>query len=345
MTVRRLYLDDGPGEVRGVVTLDGRAERLLIHRAGGHPAHRTGARLAARVRRVDQPLATVFLDMGSEPDAVTPLTAALAQGARVEVEVIAPPRQGKGAVVRVIGPAEGELRLLAPAPPLEDRLRAFAPEAEIARGADARDAADAAEGEALAIVHRLPSGGAVAIEPTRALVAIDVDVGAAAGDARRAASRANREAIAASARLLRLKGLGGPVVIDLAGKGHDGEALKAAAEAAFAPDQPGVALGPITRFGLWTLILPRRAAPVAEILCSGEMSLSAETLALRLLRQIERAAGPGDRVEARAAPAVAVRAEALAPHLVARIGARFRIVAEEGLDFNRPRLGPWETPA
>jgi Ribonuclease G/E len=154
----------------------------------------------------------------------------------------------------------------------------------ILRGADARRAADLAEAEALATEHALPSGGGVAIEPTRALVAIDVDVGAAAGEARRAATRANREALFAAARLLRLKGLGGPVVFDLAGRGHDGEALMQAGKAAFAPDAPGVGFGPITRFGLWPLILPRRAAPVAEILGAAEGGLSNETLALRLLR-------------------------------------------------------------
>lgn len=328
---RTLYLDDGPGEARGVVVLDGRPERLLLARASDRPEHAPGARLRGRVRRIDRALASAFVAAASELDAILPLTgeaARLHEGAAVEIEVMSPPRRGKGAVVRLIGPAEGDPVLLRPAPPLAEQLQAFAPGAVVVRGAEARATADQAEAEALAVVHRLPSGGAVSIEPTRALVAIDVDVGAARGDARRAAVRANLDAVAVAARLLRLKGLGGPAVIDLAGKGHDGEALKRAAVAAFAPDQPGVAFGPIDRFGLWALVLPRRTAPVAEILCSVEGLLTDESLAIRLLREIEGQAGPGQRVEARASPKVALAAEALAPHLLGRIGARFRIVAD-----------------
>lgn len=346
---RRLLLDAGPGEARGIVLLDGRPERLLIERAGAAPSHRPGAGLAGRVRRIDKALATAFVDLGTAPDAVLPLVGAaarLAEGARIAVEVISPPRRGKGAVVRLLGPAEGEPRLLSPPPPLLERLAAFAPGAEVERGAAARAAAEAAETDVLAVVHRLASGGSIAIEPTRALVAIDVDLGPAAGDPRRAALRANREAVAAAARLLRLKGLGGAVVIDLAGKGHDGDALKQAAVEAFAADQPGAAFGAITRFGLWPLILPHRTAPVAEILCSASGAPTAETLALRLLREVEAAAGPGMRVEARAAPEVADAAQAIIPYLVERIGPRFRIVADPAAPRDAPVLRPWppETP-
>jgi Ribonuclease G/E len=342
---RRLFLDDGPGEARGIVVLAGQPERLLIERVTDRPEHLPGARLAARIRRIEKPLATAFLDMGCEPDAVLPLAgeaARLTEGARIEVEIVAPPRRGKGAVVRLIGPADGEPRLLEAAPSLADRLQSFDPAAEIIRGREARDAVDAAEDQALAVLHRLPSGGALSIEPTRALVAVDVDVGQGGGDARRAAVRANREAIGVAARLLRLKGLGGPVVIDLAGKGHDGALLKSAGEAAFATDQPGVVFGPITRFGLWTLSLPRRATPLVELLCDADGRPTDETLALRLLRRIESAAGPGERIEARAAPNVAGLAQTLAPHLAARIGPRFRIVADAAILRETPVIKPWE---
>jgi hypothetical protein len=204
------------------------------------------------------------LDVGAEPDAVMPLTAGLVEGARLTVTVTAPPRAGKGAVVHPTGPTTAEPGLLQAAPSLADQLRPFAPGVAIETGRVARDAADVAEDAALCIVHPLPSGGAVSLEPTRALVAVDVDLGSAGGDGRKALARANREAIETAARLLRLKGLGGPVVLDLAGKGHDGDALRKIAEAAFAPDQPGVAFGPIARFGLWPLSLPRRASPLAE---------------------------------------------------------------------------------
>ena len=37
MNRRRLFLDEAPGEVRGVVTLDDRPERLLLWRDGDEP--------------------------------------------------------------------------------------------------------------------------------------------------------------------------------------------------------------------------------------------------------------------------------------------------------------------
>ena len=338
---RRLYLDDGPGEARGVVTLDGLPERLLIQRIGDRPEHRPGARLLGRVRRIDRSLATAFVDLGVEPDGVLPLTgeaARLAEGARIEVEVASPPRQDKGPVLRLIGAGEGEPRPVRTAPSLREALLALAPGEAIIGGPDARVAADAAEDVALAVVHSLPGGGAISIEPTRALVAVDVDVGHTSGEARRAAVRANREAITAAARLLRLKGLGGPVVFDLAGKGHDGEALKAVAEIAFAPDGAGVAFGPITRFGLWPLSLPRRAAPIGEQLCAPDGRISDLTLAFRLLRAIESAAGPGQRVTARATPHVAELALANQTAQLDRIGPRFHIEADATLPRDQFRI-------
>jgi len=342
---RRLYLDDGPGEARGVVVLGERPERILIRRLSTDPARLVGARLAARVRKIERPLAMAFLDVGTLPDAVTPLVgpaSALSEGLRVEVEVMSPPRGAKGAVVGIIGPCNGEPRLLCEAPALVDQLRAFAPTLEIIGGPQARAAADAAEEDVLQVTFKLHSGGSIAVEPTRALIAVDVDLGAASGPARQAATRANREAILACARLTRLKGLGGAVVIDLAGKGHDGEALKGVATEAFAPDGPGVVLGAITRFGLWPIILPHRAAPVAEILCSDESKLTDETLGLRLLRQIERAAGAGERIDVRAEPSVSKAALSLAPYLSQRIGGRFRILEDPTVPRDRPQLGPWE---
>ena len=61
----------------------------------------------------------------------------------------------------------------------------------------------------------LPGGGALRIEPTRTLVAVDVDSGnRRAGDPERLALEVNLEAAAAAARELRLRRLSGLIVID-----------------------------------------------------------------------------------------------------------------------------------
>ena len=333
MSGRRIYLDDAPGERRGVVTLDGRPERLLISRDGDFPVQQLGARVAARVRTVERALSSAFLDLGEGPDALLSLTgpaASLHEGAAIEVEIVAEARRDKGAIARLIGKVEGSPRLISPAPSMAERLRAFAPEARLVEDALAREAADAAEAAALAVEHGLPGGGNIAIEATRALVAVDVDLGAGRGDPRRVARQTNLLAIAHTARLLRLKALGGLVVIDLIGASHDGAALTAAVKAAFAPDEPGVSVGPVSRFGLLQLVAPHRFQPVADRMCDASGAPTAQTMALRLLRALEREgrADGGARLVGRCSPPTA---QATDPHmhgLIQRIGARFEIRAE-----------------
>ncbi len=337
MTERRLYLDTGVGENRAVVTLDGRPERLLIARDGDLAIQALGARAVARVRGVERAQGLAFLDLGEGPDAILnldPAAARLAEGQAVEVEIRTEARQGKGASARLIGPAEGPPRLLAAAPSLEERLRRHEPGAELRAGKVARSMADNAQDEALQTVFPLPGGGSLAVEPTRALTAIDVDLGARAGtEAKRAARAANFAALATAARVLRLKGLGGLVVIDLVGRGHDGPALLAAARAAFGPDNPGVALGPVSRFGTLELTVPRRARGALDILTDGTGAPSALTRALALIRALEReaAADGGGRFEALAPPDVAEAAAPALAALTARLGARLTIRTQPGL--------------
>ena len=135
-----------------------------------------------------------------------------------------------------------------------------------------------------------------------------------------------------------LKSLGGLVVIDLVGRGHDGAALLAAARTAFAPDNPGVAIGPVGRFGTMELSIPRRDQPLSEILCEPGGAASARTLALRFMRRLETEAmtQPGARLSASCAPEPAAAMQDLAPLLADRIGARFTISERPG--WPRERL-------
>src|SRR5205807_752451 len=174
-------------------------------------------------------------------------------------------------------------------------------------------------------------------------VAIDVDLGERKGhEAKRVTRQANLSALASAARLLRLKGLGGIVVIDLVGRGHDGTALLAAARAAFGPDNPGVSIGPVGRFGTMELSLPRRTRPLAERLCRGDGALSDRSLAQRLIRRLraEAASTPGARLVATCAPAVAAAAAPLAAELAQLIGARFAIAADPACPRERLDVGP-----
>lgn len=345
MSERRLFLDVGQGESRGVVTLDGRPERLLIVRDDDPPRLALGARLRARVRKVEPALGSAFLDLGEGAEAMLGFKpeARPVEGEAVEVEIRTEPRRGKLATARLIGPAEGPPALLAPAPDLAEQLQAFARDAKLVTGRAAREMADEAQAEALDFLHNLPGGGTIAIEPTRALTAVDIDLGERKGqDAKRVTRQANLTAMGAIARLLRLKSLGGLVVVDLVGRGHDGTALMAAARAAFGPDNPGLAIGPVGRFGTMELAIPRRTRPLDERLRREDGALSDRTLAQDLIRRIEAEAmaQPGGRVLAACAPAVATAAAPIAELLAQKIGARFTITADPAAPRERLDVRP-----
>ena len=338
MSQRALFLDRGVGETRGVVTLDGRPERLFLRRDDDDLRLSLGATHVARVASVEPAIATAFLDLGGGLEAILPFKPAArpVRGAVLEVEIRSEPRAGKLAVAREIGPGQGPSRPLGRPQDVADILRAVVRDAGIVEGREARAIADAAEAEVLETVHPLPGGGTLAVEPTRALTAIDVDLGERKGaDAKRVTRQANLAALAQTARLLRLKSLGGLVVLDLVGRGHDGAALLAAARLAFAPDNPGVAIGPVGRFGTMELSIPRRTRPLAERLVDAAGAPSDRTLAQRLVRRLEAeaAAQPGGRLVAACAPDVARAAEPLVRVLAERFGARFTVAADPA----RPR--------
>jgi Ribonuclease G/E len=340
MSQRKAYLDVGIGETRGVVTVDGHPERLFIARDGDDPFDAPGARGVARIRRIERAFTSAFVELPGGSSALLPMKAGdppLHEGQAVEVEVRIPSRRGKSAVVRLHGPAEGEPRLIAAAPGLEAELAHWV-KAPPAVGEPAREAADHAEELALSTLHALPGGGRLSIEPTRALVAIDVDLGDRPGaDAKRAARAANLAALTAAARLLRLKGLGGLVVFDLVGRGHDGPALISAARQAFSLDNPGVAIGPISKFGTLEMTVPRVRRPVAEDLLDEAGAPTPRTCALRLVRALEREgrAAPGARLVGRCDAACAAAFSDLAGALAARLGARFSLESPSGWPVGR----------
>jgi Ribonuclease G/E len=322
--MRRLFLDRGIGQTRAVVTLDGKPEQLILQRDGDDPVLRLGAVSVGRVRKVERAFAAAFVGLAGGAEGLLPLRPEMGrinEGQALTVAIKTEPRGGKLATLSLVGPGEGAPRLTAAAPDLAAELMALIKTDKVTEGPAARAAADLAEAQALESVHPLPGGGTIAIETTRALTAVDVDLGERAGhEAKRAARAANLAALSEGARLLRLKGLSGLVVFDLVGKGHDGNALLNAARAAFGPDNPGVAIGAISRFGTLELTVPRRRAPVLERLAGDEAA------ALALVRALE-AASSGARLTARCAAGVAQAFKAYEAATAEKLGARFTIEA------------------
>jgi ribonuclease E len=147
----------------------------------------------------------------------------------------------------------------------------------------------------------LPSGGAIVIDHTEALVSIDVNSARATrgGDIEETAYRTNLEAAEEVARQLRLRDLGGLIVIDFI----DMESQKNQREVenrlrdSLRYDRARVQIGKISRFGLMELSRQRLQASLEETAhiscprCSGTGFIrGTESTALHVLRIIQEEA-------------------------------------------------------
>lgn len=328
------FLDDTPGEVRGVVVRDGRFDHLLIQRDDDVAEHRLGARCVGRIAEVRPGLKGAFVDLGPAVPGFLPFRGQdrLTEGQKVEVEVSAEPREGKGPTLRLIGAGEGAPRLLAPGPTVQETLARLAPGVVPASGVAAIQAARDAEEEAVGSGERCADTGLdLMVQRTRALIAVDLDLASAPGVAfgAQARTRANRQGLQAAARLIRLKRWGGLVAIDLIGTGQDGDAVMTAAKQAFGGDAD-VVFGPVNRFGVMQLALPWRLTPLEEVLNGPDGRRRPGQRAQDIVRGLRFAllsdtARP--RITARAAPEEA----AMAAPLVARLGPRAHLEADPAI--------------
>jgi ribonuclease G len=111
----------------------------------------------------------------------------------------------------------------------------------------------------------LNGGGHMMIEPTRALVAVDVNTGPDSSPA--ASLKANIAAARDLPRQLRLRGLGGQVVVDFAPQPKKDRAiLEQVIRAAFKGDGPDVTLAGWTTLGLYEFTRRRDRLTLAELL-------------------------------------------------------------------------------
>lgn len=336
-----VFLDEIPGETRGIIARDGLYETFLIQRETDAPSHRLRARSIGRVLDVDRGLNAAFVDLGGEaPTGFLALGKgdAVHEGQAVEVAVIAEPRERKGPTLRLMGSGEGAPRLLTPAPSIRDELAALAPGAEIQTGRAAIEASLECEEEALASGGFYPEAGLdLAVERTRALIAVDIDFAGLPGqDGRKGRATANRLGLRHAARLIRLKRWAGLVAIDLVGAGHDAAVVSAEAKAAFGSD-PAIAYGPLNRFGVLQLALPWRRTPLEEVLHDWSGRQTVQTRALNLVRRLNLAIlsdTTSPRITAHGAPDEI----AIAAPLVARLGPRAGLIADSGVSPAHPLI-------
>ncbi|MEH6568793.1 MAG: ribonuclease E [Halioglobus sp.] len=166
---------------------------------------------------------------------------------------------------------------------------------------------------------RLPSGGSIVIDPTEALISIDINSAKATRgtDIEDTAVKTNLEAADEIARQLRLRDMGGLVVIDfidmLAARNQ--RAVENRVRDALEVDRARVQVGKISRFGLLEMSRQRLRPSLGETSaivcprCTGQGSIrDTKSLALSILRLMEEAAIKDRSAEVRAIVPVDVAA-------------------------------------
>ncbi len=335
------------GPERRCVLLDaeGRLQDVLIDPGGEGP--RLGDVFLGRVTARDPGLQAAFVDLGAGLPALLQTEGKAGrlppEGASLAVRVTRAPSPGKGPrvkrsaeppaddggkVPRLLARGEDPLLALLLRQPLDAllcddaetarQLSAAAPALASALevvpapaiSADVEEALD----DLLAPEVVLPGGGSLLIEPTRTLVAIDVNSaghGATRGGGSRRALEVNRAAAGEIARQLRLRSLSGLIVVDfLALKTpKDRDTVRDALVAALSGDPEPTCVFRMSPSGLLEMTRRRSRSALHEFLTSagplvGGGVLSSHACAMAALRALQ-ASGPAARPRLLVSPGVA----------------------------------------
>jgi Ribonuclease G/E len=341
MSAPHVLVDHAIGETRTATMVDGAVVELHVARwSAANTKARFGANYCARVCSVDRARRGAFLEAGGV-SLFLPLNmqarAGIAEGAKHIVRVVRETARGKDAVVEwVRAPAPG------------DDIGLVAAPLEPTHAATLDDDAvriDEWIDQALSRTAPIPGGGVLTIEPTQALVAIDVDAAGRRGadDGEAFALSLNEAAAREAMRHVRLRALGGIVAVDFVSMRHEKSraAVQAALRAAGKGDPCALSFERMSRFGVVEFTRAQRFTPLHEVMCDEAGALSDESVALRALRALEREARlPGGRmVKAHVHPRVFAWLQAnhieWRAALNARIGARWSFIESPRADHTQ----------
>ena len=196
----------------------------------------------------------------------------------------------------------------------------------------------------------LASGGWITIEGTEALTAIDVNSGSFTESTglEETSLRVNLEAAEEIGRQLRLRGIGGLIVVDFihVSEGANVERILDALAQSLARDRTPTQISAMSEFGLVEITRKRTRDPLARMMtescraCRGRgRTRSCESVAMEILRAAEREAqsAPGRPVHIRAAPEVIYWLDSQRPELHAALARRRvpRVIFEPRSEFAR----------
>jgi ribonuclease G len=368
---RELLISAGPGEWRAALVEDGKPVELRVERGEGVEF---GSLHLGRVTRLLPALGAAFVDIGGDRPAFLPQSQIhprgrhLHEGERLLVLIRREAQGGKAAQLTTSAAPLANLTIdvahlepparLSPDPsfaaalagvfPALDQIgidgRASIPEVRAAfPGASVEHIPedewpfelDAVFEAALSSTLALPGSGSVHFEQTHAAMMMDVDSGSPeSGSPERAALAVNLAAAEAIARHIRLRNLGGGIVIDFVGvedrSARERVRIALARRLEADPMQPQI-LG-WTRLGHLELVRRRRTRPLADSLlepaAGGPIVKTAVTVAFEALHALRR--------EARAQPGGSWRL-CVAPEVAAALAGRAaRALRDLEQRFGRP---------
>jgi Ribonuclease G/E len=350
----RLILAGGPGERRIALLAGDEVIGFVIDR--GEPA--VGDVFLGRIISKPGEGGGTFVDIGAALPGYLPRPGDWHEGQALPVQVTAEARRDKGAVLthrvapladwsrmkaparlvapgrltKVLGEHSGIGDVLVDEPWLLAEARKLFPGAQTRRGAW-RDsgAADALE-EALGRIVPLPGGARLIFDEGAGATLIDVDAGGLDRDG------TNRLAMREIARQLRLRNIGGQIVIDpIAGQGSGYlQGLVEQLKAHLADDPVPTDILGATRMRMIELVRPRRQPSLSDLfLAPPEPRRSAASLALEALQAVlaEAQAAP-HRALALVAPPAVIHYLQSRPDLIAetqeRLGRPLALEAQDG---------------
>jgi ribonuclease G len=163
----------------------------------------------------------------------------------------------------------------------------------------------------------LPGGGWITVESTEALTAVDVNSGSFTQSTglEETSLAVNLEAADEIGRQVRLRGIGGLIVVDFIhlGEPQNIERVLEILKASISRDHTPTQVSPMSEFGLVEITRKRVRDPLVKLMseccrnCSGHgRKRTRDSVALEVLRRVEReaSAAPGKAVLVRASPEI-----------------------------------------
>jgi Ribonuclease G/E len=333
---RRAVIEYAVGETRAAVYEGRRLVELHLSRKSQDNYPQVGDIYIARVTKVDTAINGAFLDLGGALQGFVSFTnnrqmPRLIEGQFIRGMVAHAADQDKVSRLRFLDVTPETKVGAVEKTSLKDRL------SNRFEGVSFDEARVSAIDEATERRLAIKSGGAVTFDQTQALLAIDVDKGQGLNT-----FEVCREAINLIAAQIRLRGLGGLIVIDFPNlrSTKQRNQLVKAAEAAFETDPAIVKVAPLSRFGCLEMTRSKDYPSLDSLLNTRFGMPTIETIALRALRQLEHEA----KLNGGAKFALSLQKDAFAwlskgtidwkEEMVGRIGGRFEITSIDRPGFS-----------